>query len=93
MFISGAIFIENVVVQNLTDYVWMGGNPYDDRELESAAHLFKALSAGLQDLKTFYGNLSAASDHHPEIQRFFPFTRSYLRRVGKLIFDISNDSA
>lgn len=69
------------MVQKLTDYVWTGGNPYDDRELESVARLFKALSVGLQDLKTFYGNLSAAAN--PEIQRLFPFTRSYLNSQGR----------
>ncbi|KAK2467220.1 hypothetical protein APHAL10511_000769 [Amanita phalloides] len=78
MCISGAVFIENVMVQKLTDYVWTGSNPYDDKELESIACLFKALSVGLQDLKIFYGNLSAAANDDPEIQRLFPFTHSYL---------------
>ena len=63
----------------------MGGNPYDDRELESVAHLFKALSVGLQDLKTFYGNLSAADDDDPKIQHLFPFTRSYLDSGGRKV--------
>lgn len=86
MCLSGAVFIENVVVQKLTDYVWTGGNPYDDRELESITRLFKALSVGLQDLKTFYGNLFAAADHRPEIQRFFPSTRSYLDSQGQKVY-------
>jgi serine/threonine protein kinase len=71
------------VVQKLTDYVWTGGNPYDDRELESVVRLFKALSVGLQDLKTFYGNLSAAAAGDPDIQRLFPFPRSYPDSLGQ----------
>ena len=83
MCISGAVFIENIMVQKLTDYAWTGGNPYDDRELESVARLFKALSVGLQDLKIFYGNLSAADD--PRIQCLFPSTHSYPDSHGQKV--------
>ncbi|KAH9000159.1 hypothetical protein EDB92DRAFT_1939906 [Lactarius akahatsu] len=37
MCIFGAVFVENVVVQQLTDFIWIGGYPYDDRKLESVA--------------------------------------------------------
>jgi len=63
MCILGAVFIETVLVQQLTDYVWTGGNPYNDKGLDSlefVARLFKALSVGLQDLKTLYNNLVTA---------------------------------
>ncbi len=76
MCISGAIFIENVVVQQLTDYVWTGGNPHDDKALESVARLFKALSVGLEHLKTFYRELKIVTD--PDLRRMFRFTRFYL---------------
>jgi hypothetical protein len=81
MCISGAVFTETVVVQQLTDYIWMGGNPYDDKALESVARLFKALSMGLQDLKIFYGNLTTAPI--PNIQCMFPFTRAYVDSLGQ----------
>ena len=81
MCILGAVFTEIVVVQQLMDYVWTGGNPYDDKALESVARLFKALSVGLQDLKIFYGNLTAAPV--PNIQRMFPFARSYVDSLGQ----------
>jgi hypothetical protein len=75
MCISGAIFIENVVVQQLTNYVWTGVNPYDDKMLESVARLFKALSMGLENLKMFYHELKIVTK--PELRRLFPFTRFY----------------
>ncbi|KAF8327078.1 hypothetical protein F5887DRAFT_178051 [Amanita rubescens] len=83
MCISGAIFIENVVVQQLTDYVWTGGNPYDDKALESVARLFKALSVGLENLKTFYRELKIATK--PDLQRMFPFTRFYPDSLGQQV--------
>jgi hypothetical protein len=81
MCILGAVFTETVLVQPLTDYVWTGGNPYDDKGLESVARLFKALFVGLRDLKMFYNNLAAAPA--PDIQRMFPFTRSYVDSHGQ----------
>jgi hypothetical protein len=39
---------------------------------------------GLQDLKMFYGNLTAAPA--PDIQRMFPFTRSYFSLDQKVDF-------
>lgn len=61
--------------------MWTGGNPYDGKALESVARLFKALFVGLQDLKMFYSNLTAAPV--PNIQRMFPFTRSYVDSHGR----------
>ena len=81
MCISGAVFTENVVVEQLTHYVWTGGNPYDDKSLESVACLFKAFSAGLADLEKFYGSLQAATS--PSDQHFFPFPHSYSDSCGQ----------
>jgi hypothetical protein len=83
MCILGAVFTETVLVQQLTDYVWTGGNPYNDKGLESVARLFKALSVGLQDLKMFYSNLAAAPA--PDIQCMFPCIRSYLDPRGQKV--------
>jgi hypothetical protein len=83
MCILGAIFIEHVVVQQLTDYVWTGGNPYDDKALKSVARLFKALSVGLENLRTFYQELKIVNN--PDLRRMFPFTRFYLDSLGQQV--------
>ena len=77
MCILGAVLTDNFVVQKLTSYVWTAGNPYNDKEVESVACLFKALSVGLQDLQVFYGSVASASASAPESQCMFPFLRSY----------------
>ena len=79
MCILGAIFTDTVVVQQLTGYVWTGGNPDNDKELEFLARLFKALSFGLRDLQMFYGGLDITLNS----QRFFPFRCSYPDSLGQ----------
>ena len=69
------------MVQQLTDYVWTGGDPHDDKALESVAQLFKALYVGLQELKAFYGSMTTTPKSN--YQRLFPFTRSYIDSLGQ----------
>jgi serine/threonine protein kinase len=83
MCVLGAVFVENVVVQQLTDYIWTGGNSYDDKALESVARLFKALSLGLENLKTFYQELKIVKN--PDLRRMFPCTRFYLDSLGQQV--------
>jgi serine/threonine protein kinase len=74
MCVLGAIFTENVSVQQLTDFIWTGADAYEDRVLESIARLFRALHIGLQSLKGFYATLTISQ---PGItQPLFPFIRS-----------------
>jgi len=77
MCILGAVLTDTFVAQQLTNYIWTGGNPYDEKELEPVARLFKALSIGLQNLETFYGGLNTAPASDPYYQRIFPFLHSY----------------
>jgi len=80
MCVLGAVFTDTVVVQQLTDYIWTGGNPYCDEELLSVAHLFKALSVSLNHLHMFYGSLathSAASASHSNNQHIYLLLHSY----------------
>lgn len=74
MCILGAVFVEDVVVQPLTEFIWTG-NPANDG-LKSVARCFNALCSGIQTLQTFYSELKLT--RMPNGQRMFPFPCSYL---------------
>ncbi|KAI9439820.1 hypothetical protein H4582DRAFT_2075187 [Lactarius indigo] len=76
MCIFGAVFVENAVVQQLTDFIWIGGHPYDDRKIESVTRILASLGTGIKKLKDFYKTLSQ-DGLRPNPQRFFPFIRRY----------------
>jgi hypothetical protein len=87
MCILGAVFVEHVVVQQLTDFIWIGGNPYDDAKLEFVTRILVSLRTGITELEQFYQDL-ASSVHHsrPDSQRFFPFVREYPSELGTVTF-------
>ncbi|KAH9175906.1 hypothetical protein EDB89DRAFT_1942580 [Lactarius sanguifluus] len=58
MCILGAVFVDNVVIQQLTDFLWIGGHPYDDDRLESVTHILTSLGTGITELREFYKKLS-----------------------------------
>ncbi|KAG6878678.1 hypothetical protein C0992_007692 [Termitomyces sp. T32_za158] len=59
MCVLGAIYLEKAVVQPLTDYIWLGGNVYDNKEqLLMTARLFTALEAAISNLQTYYQSIS-----------------------------------
>jgi serine/threonine protein kinase len=74
--ILGAVFVDRVVIQELTDFIWIGGHPYNDHKLESVTRILTALGEGIAGLEGFYSKLSP---YHlqQDPQRFFPFVRSY----------------
>ncbi|KAI9460117.1 hypothetical protein BJY52DRAFT_1168714, partial [Lactarius psammicola] len=55
--ILGAVFVDHVVVQQLTDFIWIGGHPYDDDKLVSVTRILASLGAGITELRQFYGTL------------------------------------
>ena len=73
--ILGAVFVDHVVVQELTDFIWIGGHPYDDGKLKSVTRILAALGKGITELEGFYANLPHHNSQDP--QRFFPFIRQY----------------
>ncbi len=85
MCILGAVFIDHVVVERLTDFIWIGGDPYNDEELKSVTRILASLGTGIAELKEFYNN----SKHDPpqDPQRFFPFIRHY--SVGEHVLRFS----
>ncbi|KAH9046590.1 hypothetical protein EDB84DRAFT_1250076, partial [Lactarius hengduanensis] len=86
MCILGAVYVENVVVQQLTDFIWIGGHPYDDRKLESVTRLLASLGTGIAELQEFYRSLSLRGFPH-NYRRFFPFVRRY--SVGERVVNFS----
>ncbi|KAL5522070.1 hypothetical protein ACEPAF_1926 [Sanghuangporus sanghuang] len=50
----GAIFVDEIIVQPFTDYIFLGGNPdYGDRVLH-VARIFKAAKNALHNLQQYY---------------------------------------
>ncbi|KAH9058919.1 hypothetical protein EDB83DRAFT_2520665 [Lactarius deliciosus] len=74
--ILGAVFVDDVVVQPLTDFIWLGGYPCSDDRLQSMTRILASLGAGIAELRQFYTNLSL-HDSQEDPQRFYPFIRQY----------------
>jgi serine/threonine protein kinase len=74
MCVLGAVFVEQVVVEELTDFIWIGDRPYKSNKVKSVACMLASLGKGITELEEFYKNLSL---HDQDPQRFFPFIREY----------------
>ncbi len=74
MCILGAVFVDHVVVQRLTNFIWIGGDPYNDDELKLVTRILASLRTGIVELEIFYAGLS---NSQKDSQRFFPFIRQY----------------
>ncbi|KAF8591615.1 hypothetical protein K439DRAFT_776432 [Ramaria rubella] len=79
--VLGAVLTDNVIVQPLTDYIWLD---YDFTKLYSIAQLFCSLASGLKDLDKYYRSLSRADAPLPE--RMFPYIRSFLFKGQEVAF-------
>ncbi|KAI9428329.1 hypothetical protein H4582DRAFT_1762823, partial [Lactarius indigo] len=55
--ILGAIFVDHVVVERLTDFVWIGGDPYNYNKLKLVTRVLASLRTGIVELEEFYKNL------------------------------------
>jgi serine/threonine protein kinase len=75
MCILAAVFVEDVVVQELTDFIWIGGHPYNDNKLKFVTRMLSAVGNGITELEDFYSKLS--HNPLPDSQRFFPFIRQF----------------
>ncbi|KAF5369674.1 hypothetical protein D9615_010238 [Tricholomella constricta] len=78
--ILGAVTTSKVIVQRLTDYLWLGNSRVDDdTHILRIARTLDALRLSLQSLETFYEYLEDTPAPqgclHP---RFFPSVNSYL---------------
>ena len=73
MCILGGIFIDAVVIQPLTEFIFLSAHPRDSQRLKRIARVFQSLKLALDDLHQFYSGLVLASSD----QRFFPYIREY----------------
>ncbi|KAG8756164.1 hypothetical protein FRC11_005495 [Ceratobasidium sp. 423] len=94
MCVSGAVYLDHVVVQPLTDYLWLGNHPQQDQRLTYMTRVFHAIKATVSYLQEYYtpylrSTTSLSEDHN----RFFPHTQclqtpreplkfSYKKRLG-----------
>lgn len=73
MCILGAVYAEHVVVQPLTDILWLAHHPQKADRLVRITRVFCALRASLRDLDDYYANLPLVKNsgvHFPDIQDF-----------------------
>ncbi|KAG8961214.1 hypothetical protein FRC03_005644 [Tulasnella sp. 419] len=75
MQILGAVFVEKVIVQPLTDYIWLGNGTYQEDRLFTITKVFRALSEGMRILDSYYKGLQFADEG--VIDRSFPYPRCY----------------
>jgi len=75
MCILGAVLTDKVIVQPLTDFVWLGGNFYDMGNQHFIGRLFRSLFESFQELDDYYKSLSPSDTLLRE--RMFPYVRSY----------------
>ena len=74
--ILGAVFTDGVIVQRLTDYVWVGlDSTLNESRILRIARTFHALNKGLANLKSFYGKVQTQS--WVAETRYFPSIISY----------------
>jgi serine/threonine protein kinase len=87
--ILGAVFADHVIVQQLTDFIWIGGDPYDDKRLVRTTRILASLGKGIDELKEFYSELSRRGPQE-DPQRFYPFVRQY--SVGEHVVRFSYEA-
>ncbi|KAG6848911.1 hypothetical protein H0H93_012907 [Arthromyces matolae] len=77
--VAGAVYVDKVIVQPLTDYVWLGGDNFQEDHLRSAARLFTALKSVISSLEDYYmslGQRMSTPDPVPPLNGF-PFVTKY----------------
>ena len=87
--ILGAVFVEQVVIEELTGFIWIGGHAYKDGELKWVTRMLAALGDGIGELKEYYSEVGALKTKE-DMQRFFPFVRSY--RIGDKVVRFSYEA-
>ncbi|KAF8604048.1 hypothetical protein BDV93DRAFT_410490, partial [Ceratobasidium sp. AG-I] len=89
MCVLGAVFLDRVVVQPLTEYIWLGHHPQQDRRLVQVTRVFHALAVSIGELKTYYGSqrdrLLARPLTLTDPMRFFPHVRQYVNAAGDIV--------
>ncbi|TFK62236.1 hypothetical protein BDN72DRAFT_903401 [Pluteus cervinus] len=72
--VMGGVFGERVIVQPLTDYMWLGVDPSSDQHLDNTVRLFAALKDAISTLQDYYAHLLDVEVPSPS---GFPFIQGY----------------
>jgi serine/threonine protein kinase len=77
--VLGFVFLDRVIVQRLTDFIWVGIDSALSRShVNRVARIFFALRTSLERLKSYYMNLKLDSAH----TRYFPSITTYRGEDG-----------
>jgi serine/threonine protein kinase len=76
--VLGVVFIDGLIVQRLTDYLWVGfvDCVLSETHILRVARFFYALKSGLDNLKSYYESIELPSDF-PAESRYFPSITAY----------------
>ena len=58
MCVLGGVFVDKAIIQPLTDYIWLGGDPFDSTRQVFVARLFTALKSAIKSLEKYYQALA-----------------------------------
>ncbi|KAF8597082.1 hypothetical protein BDV93DRAFT_479692 [Ceratobasidium sp. AG-I] len=85
MCVSGAVFLDRVVVQPLTDYLWLGHHPQQENRLVHLAQVFEAISVSTTSLINYYSSLLSQA-YSVDTQLYYPYIRCYSGPAGDIPF-------
>ena len=85
--VLGAIFTDKVVVQRLTDFIWVGTDTtLNERHCHRVARILYSLGRSIRKLNEYYVGLKPDSIGKPELHpRYFPSIRAYRDASGVII--------
>ncbi|KAI5119335.1 hypothetical protein M0805_004012, partial [Coniferiporia weirii] len=86
--VLGGVYADKVIVQPLTDYMWLGGDIFSDDRLLSISRLFAALKSAISTLKQYYLSLPNVAGDGPN---GFPFVRNYLSETFSYMTPLAED--
>jgi hypothetical protein len=79
--ILGAVITDGVIVQRLTDYIWVGlDSVLNESHITHVARAFYALRASLKKLTSYYESLDLSNLPHDS--RYFPSITAYRPHGG-----------
>lgn len=84
MCISGCVYLERIVVQPLTEYMWLGLHPQDGNRLTHLTRVFHSLALSLRTLKAEYHGFIGVP-REVNSSRFFPYLRHYYNEQGERV--------
>ncbi|KAF8955828.1 hypothetical protein BDZ97DRAFT_1926207 [Flammula alnicola] len=92
MCILGAVFTDKVIVQRLTDMMWIGlSSTNEDSRIRRFASVMMALRRSLHDLQVYYNKIGTAQippfDRHSPHPRFYPYPTSFVENDEIIYFD------